>query len=155
MLTGDNDASAKEVSSNLGGIKFKSNLLPEDKIEAFDSIKTKRFKVYVGDGINDAPLLKRADIGIAMGDGSELAIDVADVIIMKNDIGLLEKAIKIANKTKRIVYENIALSLGIKALFLLLAGIGLSRMWMAIFADVGITLIAVLNSLRIIYGKRV
>lgn len=154
MLTGDNDAIAKEVSMELGGIKYRSDLLPEDKIDAFNDIESKGYKLFVGDGINDAPLLKQADIGVAMGDGSELAIDVADVIIMKNDIGLLEKAFRIAKKTKRIVYQNITISLGVKALFLLLAAFGISRMWMAIFADVGITLIAILNSLRLIYSKR-
>ncbi|MCF7925459.1 MAG: cadmium-translocating P-type ATPase [Candidatus Izimaplasma sp.] len=154
MLTGDNDAIAKEVATELGGIKYRSDLLPEEKIDAFNDIQSKGYKLFVGDGINDAPLLKQADIGVAMGDGSELAIDVADVIIMKNDIGLLEKAFKIAKKTKRIVYQNIVLSLTIKGIFLLLAGFGISRMWMAIFADVGITLIAILNSLRLIYSKR-
>ena len=154
MLTGDNDAIAKEVATELGGIKYRSNLLPEDKIEAFNSIESKGYKLFVGDGINDAPLLKQADIGLAMGNGSELAIDVADVIIMKNDLGLLEKAFNIAKRTKAIVYQNITISLGVKALFLGLAGFGISRMWMAIFADVGITLIAILNSLRLIYSKR-
>jgi Cd2+/Zn2+-exporting ATPase len=154
MLTGDNNAIAKNVALDLGGIDYISDLLPEEKINAFNNIESKKHKVFIGDGINDAPLLKNADIGIAMGDGSELAIDVADVIIMENDINLVEKAFDIAKKTKRIVYENITLSLGIKLLFLILAGLGYSRMWMAIFADVGITLIAVLNSLRIIYSKR-
>jgi len=154
MLTGDNDAIASDVASSLGGINFQSNLLPEDKINAFDNIESKKLKMYVGDGINDAPLLKKADIGVAMGSGSEIAIDVADVIIMNDDLSILEKAFKIANKTKRIAYENIVLSLGVKFLFLALAGIGISSMLMAIFADVGITIIAVLNSLRIIYERK-
>ena len=153
MLTGDNDAMAKEVASNLGNIDFRSNLLPEQKIEAFDEIKTKKLKMFVGDGINDAPLLKNADIGVAMGNGSELAIDVADVIIMGDDINLLEKAFNVAKKTKRIVIENIVLSLGVKFIFLTFAGFGLSSMLTAIFADVGITLIAVLNTLRLVYTK--
>ena len=153
MLTGDNDAMAKEVALSLGSIDFKSNLLPEDKIKAFEELETKKLKLFVGDGINDAPLLKTADIGVAMGNGSEIAIDVADVIIMGDDINKLEKATQVARKTKIIVYENIILSLGVKFIFLAFAGFGLSSMLTAIFADVGITLIAVLNSLRLIYSK--
>jgi len=152
MLTGDNQATANRVADDLG-IKFMSNLLPEEKINAFNEIETKHYKMYVGDGINDAPLLKNADIGVAMGDGSEIAIDVADVVIMGEDLTLLEKALHIAKKTKGIVYENIIFSLSIKLLFLILAGFGETRMIYAIFADVGITLIAVLNSLRLIYSK--
>jgi Cd2+/Zn2+-exporting ATPase len=155
MLTGDNDAMAKEVATALGSIDFKSNLLPEEKIKAFNEIETNKLKLFVGDGINDAPLLRNADIGVAMGNGSEVAIDVADVIIMGDDINLLEKATKVARKTKRIVYQNIILSLGVKFIFLVFAGFGLSQMLTAIFADVGITLIAVANSLRIIYSKKV
>lgn len=154
MLTGDNEAIALNVSEDLGGIHFKSNLLPEEKVEAFQSIKSNKYKVYVGDGINDAPLLKNADIGIAMGDGSEIAIDTADVVIMGDDLTLLEKAFRISFKTKRIVFENIVFSLSIKLLFLILAGFGETRMIFAIFADVGVTLIAVLNTLRLIYKRK-
>ena len=153
MLTGDNEAIAMNVADDLGGINFYSNLLPEQKVEAFNTIKSKRYKMYVGDGINDAPLLKNADIGVAMGDGSEIAIDVADVVIMGEDLTLLEKAIYISHKTKRIVFENIIFSLSIKLLFLVLAGFGETKMIYAIFADVGITLIAVLNSLRLVYKR--
>lgn len=154
MLTGDNEAIAMNVSEDLGGIHFLSNLLPEQKVEAFNSIESKKYKVYVGDGINDAPLLKNADIGIAMGDGSEIAIDTADIVIMGNDLTLLEKAFNISRKTKNIVYQNIVFSLGVKLLFLILAGFGETRMIYAIFADVGVTLIAVLNTLRLIYSKK-
>ncbi len=153
MLTGDNNLIAKEVALSLGGINYESNLLPEDKIKVFNAIESKKLKMYIGDGINDAPLLKNADIGVAMGSGSEIALDVADVIIMNDDLNLLEKAFKIARKTKNIVYQNITLSLGVKFTFLLLASIGIGTMLTAIFADVGITLIAVINSLRIIYSK--
>lgn len=154
MLTGDNEAIATNVSADLGGIHFKSSLLPEQKVEAFNSIESKRYKVYVGDGINDAPLLKNADIGIAMGDGSEIAIDSADIVIMGNDLTLLEKAFNISRKTKLIVYENIIFSLGVKLTVLILAGFGEATMLEAIFADVGVTLIAVLNTLRLIYSKK-
>jgi len=155
MLTGDNNLIAKEVAESLGGIHYLSNLLPEEKITAFNNLETSKQKMYIGDGINDAPLLRNADIGVAMGNGSEIALDVADVIIMGDDLSLVEKSFKIARKTKLIVYENIIFSLGIKFLFLLLAGLGFTNMLMAIFADVGITLLAVLNSLRIIYSKGV
>jgi len=154
MLTGDNNLIAKDVANSLGGINYQSNLLPEEKVIAFNNIESKNVKMYVGDGINDAPLLRNADIGVAMGGGSEIALDVADIIIMGDDLSLLEKAFKIANKTKLIVFENIALSLGIKLTFLILAGFGKSSMLEAIFADVGITLIAVMNSLRLIYSKK-
>ncbi len=153
MLTGDNKAIANSVAYDLGNINFLSGLLPEEKVEAFNAIETKKRKMFVGDGINDAPLLKNADIGVAMGDGSEIAIDVADVVIMGNDLTLLEQALKIARKTKNIVYQNIIFSLSVKFLFLVLAGFGETSMIMAIFADVGITLIAVVNSLRLIYTR--
>lgn len=153
MLTGDNDAMAKEVAQELGDIDFKSNLLPEQKIEEFNNIESKKLKLFVGDGINDAPILKNADIGVAMGSGSELAVDVADVIIMGDDINLLEKAFITAHKTKAIVYQNIIFSLGVKFIFLTFASFGMSQMLTAIFADVGITLLAVLNSLRLIYKR--
>lgn len=154
MLTGDNNLIAKSVADSLGGINYKSGLMPEGKVTAFNEIETNKLKMYVGDGINDAPLLRNADIGVAMGNGSEIALDVADIIIMGDDLRLLEKAFFIGKKTKTIVYQNIILSLGIKFSFLLLAGFGLSNMLMAIFADVGITLIAVMNSLRLIYSRR-
>ena len=153
MLTGDNEFIAKDVAGSLGGINYISGLLPEEKITEFNNIETKKLKIYVGDGINDAPLLRNADIGIAMGGGSEIALDVADVIIMNDDLGLLEEALNIAKKTKRIVFQNITFSLGVKFTFLVLAAFGYSTMLMAIFADVGITLIAVMNSLRIIYSR--
>ncbi|MCK5761870.1 MAG: cadmium-translocating P-type ATPase, partial [Candidatus Izimaplasma sp.] len=154
MLTGDNNLIAKEVAESLGGIRYESNLLPEEKVKVFNEIESKKLKMYIGDGINDAPLLKNADIGVAMGNGSEIALDVADIIIMNDNLNLLEKAFSISRKTKNIVYQNIIFSLSIKFLFLGLAGLGYSKMWMAIFADVGITLIAVLNSLRLIYSRR-
>ena len=155
MLTGDNEATASDVAYEVGGIGYFHSLLPEDKINAFETLKNGKKTMYIGDGINDAPLLKTADIGVAMGEGSELAIDVADVIIMNDDLELVEQAFNLAARTKRIVYQNIVISLGVKFLFLALASVGRTTMLMAIFADVGITLIAVLNSLRLIYGSGV
>ncbi|PAT02065.1 cadmium-translocating P-type ATPase [Candidatus Izimaplasma bacterium ZiA1] len=152
MLTGDNFEVASDVALALNSINFKSNLLPEDKITEFNNLDSKNYKMFIGDGINDSPLLKNADIGVAMGNGSEIAIDVADIIIIDDDLEKINTATKIAIRTKRIVYQNIVLSIGVKVLFLTLAGFGKTSMLEAIFADVGISLIAVLNSLRIIYG---
>ncbi|MFP4078889.1 MAG: heavy metal translocating P-type ATPase [Candidatus Izemoplasmataceae bacterium] len=154
MLTGDNEATAQEVAYELGNIDTVHSLLPEDKINVFNKLPSKKHKMYIGDGINDAPLLKNADIGVAMGHGSELAIDVADVIIMDDDLSLIDRAFHLSKRTRRIVYQNIALSLIVKFSFLGLAGFGQISMLEAIFADVGITLIAVLNALRLIYRKR-
>lgn len=154
MLTGDNEATAKEVAYELGNIDTAHSLLPEDKIDVFNALPSRKHKMYIGDGINDAPLLKNADIGVAMGHGSELAIDVADVIIMDDDLSLLERAFHLSKRTRRIVYQNIALSLTVKFSFLLLAGFGQISMLEAIFADVGITMIAVVNALRLIYRRK-
>ncbi len=154
MLTGDNEASANEIAKNLGGIEYYSELLPEDKLKKFNEIKDQGTAVYVGDGINDAPLLKEADIGVSIGDASDIAIDVADVIIIDGNISTLEKAFNIAKKTKIIVLENIIFSLAIKSIFLILASFGISTMFLSILADVGVTLIAIFNSLRIIYQNK-
>jgi Cd2+/Zn2+-exporting ATPase len=154
MLTGDNEATASEVASELGGIHYIPHLLPEEKISRFNDLKTSHKKMYIGDGINDAPLIKSSDIGIAMGGGSQMALDVADVIIMNDDLTLVNTAFKLSKKTRRIVYQNIILSLGVKFAFLILAGFGEVSMFEAIFADVGITLIAVLNALRLIYKRK-
>ena len=152
MLTGDNEVIASKIADELG-INFISGLLPEQKITEYNNIQSNHYKMFVGDGINDAPLLKNADIGVAMGQGSEIAIDVADVIIMNNDLTKLSLARKISIKTKRIVYQNIGLTIGLKLLVVSLAAFGLSSMLAAILADVGVSLIAVMNSLRIIYSK--
>ena len=154
MLTGDNEDSANEIANKLGGIEYYAELLPEQKLEKFDEIRTNSVSLYVGDGINDAPLLKNADIGVSMGSASDLAIEVADIIIMNNDIRLLEKAIRIAKKTRLIATENIVLSMIVKMVFLILSSAGLMWMWLSIFADVGVALLCVLNALRIVYQKK-
>ncbi len=154
MLTGDNEKSARDIAMQLGGIEYYSNLLPEQKLEVFNNIRTNSVSMFVGDGINDAPLLKNADIGVSMGSASDLAIEVSDVVIINNDIRLLSKAIKIAKKTKLLSAENITFSLVIKVIFLVLSTIGLMNMWPSIFADVGVAIICVFNSLRIIYQKK-
>jgi len=153
MLTGDNEASAADVAMKLGGVEYYAELLPQQKLEKFNAIRTHSVSLYVGDGINDAPLLRNADIGVSMGSASDLAIEVSDIIIINNDIRLLDKAIKIAKRTRTIATENIVFSMVVKLLFLALSAFGELAMWVSIFADVGVTLLCVLNALRIIYLK--
>jgi Cd2+/Zn2+-exporting ATPase len=153
MLTGDNESSAKDIALKLGGIEYYSELLPEQKLEKFNAIRTNSISLYIGDGINDAPLLKNADIGVSMGSASDLAIEVSDIIIINDDLRLLEKAIRIAKKTRSIAIQNIVFSMTIKLGFLALSAFGVMFMWLSIFADVGVTLLCVLNALRIIYLK--
>ncbi len=154
MLTGDNEVSARDIAMQLGGIEYYAELLPEQKLEKFNEIKTNSISLFVGDGINDAPLLKNADIGVSLGSATDLAIEVSDVIIINNDIRLLDKGIKIAKKTRRISSENIVFSLTIKAIFLVMSAMGFMWMWLSIFADVGVAILCVLNALRIIYQKK-
>lgn len=151
MLTGDNSIPAKYIAKELDIPKVYSELLPAQKVEKLEElISTQKGSViFVGDGINDAPVLTRADVGIAMGGlGSDAAIEAADVVIMNDNPSKVVSAIKIAQKTMQIVKENIIFALGIKILFLILGAFGVITMWGAVFADVGVTLIAVLNSLR-------
>ncbi len=155
MLTGDIKNVANKVAEAIGIDEVYSELLPADKVSKVENIlnsKSKKGKVlFVGDGINDAPSLARADIGVAMGGiGSDAAIEAADVVLMKDNIKELSEAIKISRKTNKILWQNIIFSLGIKVLVMLLVVLGLTNMWVAVFADVGVTLIAVLNSMRII-----
>lgn len=151
MLTGDNSIPAEYIAKELDIPKVYSELLPAQKVEKLEElISTQKGSViFVGDGINDAPVLTRADVGIAMGGlGSDAAIEAADVVIMNDNPSKVVSAIKIAQKTMQIVKENIIFALGIKILFLILGAFGVITMWGAVFADVGVTLIAVLNSLR-------
>lgn len=154
MLTGDNEKSARDIAMQLGGIEYYADLLPEDKISQFDNIRTNSVSMYVGDGINDAPLLKNADIGVSMGSASDIAIEVSDVIIINNDIRLLDKAFRIAKKTRLLSAENIIFSVVVKAIFLGMSAFGLMWMWLSIFADVGVAILCVLNALRVIYQKK-
>lgn len=151
MLTGDAKAVAKEVSENLGISKYYAQLLPDDKVRIFEEIMAKSTgKVaFVGDGINDAPVLARADVGIAMGGlGSDAAIEAADIVIMNDEPSKIAKMIAIAKKTLGIVKQNIVFAIGIKVIILVLAAIGLANMWLAVFADVGVAAIAILNAMR-------
>ncbi len=158
MLTGDRKNVADAVASELGIKEIYSELLPADKVAKVEELlanKEEKDKLaFVGDGINDAPVLSRADIGIAMGAlGSDAAIEAADIVLMDDDPLKISKAIKIAKKCIRIVYENIYFAIGIKVLCLILGALGIANMWMAIFADVGVMVIAVLNAIRTLFVK--
>ena len=153
MLTGDVEKVAKKVGEELGLDEIYSNLLPQDKVSKFEEIiKNKDSKgnvVFVGDGINDAPVLARADVGIAMGAmGSDAAIEAADVVIMTDEPSKIVTAIKSSKKTMKIAMQNIILAFGVKAIALILSALGIADMWMAVFADTGVTILAVLNSFR-------
>ena len=159
MLTGDSKKVADQVAKELGIGEVYSELLPADKVSKVEELlKEKNAKaklVFVGDGINDAPVLSRADIGIAMGAlGSDAAIEAADVVLMDDDPLKISKAIRIARKCMRIVYENIYFAIGIKALCLILGALGIANMWLAIFADVGVMVLAVLNAIRVLFVKK-
>ena len=158
MLTGDSKAVAEQVAAELGIDSVYSELLPADKVEKVEEImKTKSEKTklaFVGDGINDAPVLRRADIGIAMGAmGSDAAIEAADVVLMDDDPLKISKAVKISRKCLGIVYQNIVFAIGIKLICLALGAVGIANMWLAIFADVGVMIIAVLNAIRALFVK--
>lgn len=158
MLTGDSKRVADQVAEELGIQEVYSELLPADKVSRVEELlnqKSEKDKLaFVGDGINDAPVLSRADIGIAMGAlGSDAAIEAADIVLMDDDPLKISKAIKIARKCIRIVYENIYFAIGIKVLCLILGALGIANMWMAIFADVGVMIIAVLNAIRTLFVK--
>ena len=159
MLTGDSKRVADQVAKELGIEEVYSELLPADKVSKVEELlhqKSEKEKLaFVGDGINDAPVLSRADIGIAMGAlGSDAAIEAADIVLMDDDPLKISKAIKIARKCIHIVYENIYFAIGIKILCLILGALGIANMWMAIFADVGVMIIAVLNAIRTLFVKK-
>ena len=158
MLTGDRQEVAEAVAKQLGLTKVYGDLLPEDKVNKVEALLEKEQGkgklAFVGDGINDAPVLTRADIGIAMGSmGSDAAIEAADVVIMDDDIRKIASVVKISRKTITIVKQNIVFALGIKALFLLLGAFGLANMWEAVFADVGVSVLAILNAMRALRGE--
>lgn len=153
MLTGDSRTVAEHVAQKLGLDQVKSELLPADKVEAVEEILGEKrpgeMLAFVGDGINDAPVLSRADIGVAMGAlGSDAAIEAADIVLMDDNPMKLALAIRISRKCLRIVTENIVFALTVKALCLVLGALGMANMWVAIFADVGVMVLAVLNAVR-------
>ena len=155
MLTGDNEETAKSVSDALGLDEHHSGLLPNQKVEQLERLdreKSRRGKLcFVGDGINDAPVLAGADVGIAMGGlGSDAAIEAADVVLMTDEPSKLAQAVRLARRTKRIVAQNIVFAIGVKLIFLALGAFGIAGMWEAVFGDVGVMLLAVLNSMRML-----
>ncbi|MBQ9364783.1 MAG: HAD-IC family P-type ATPase, partial [Schwartzia sp.] len=160
MLTGDQKRVADNVAAELGLDTVYSELLPADKVEKVEALLkgkegTEKKLAFVGDGINDAPVLSRADVGVAMGAlGSDAAIEAADVVLMDDDPLRISLAMKIAKKTIAIVKQNIVLTLGVKAACLLLGAMGMASMWAAIFADVGVMVIAVLNAMRAMLVKK-
>lgn len=158
MLTGDRQGVAQKVAADLGVDEVHAELLPADKVDQVEALlaaKSEKEKLaFVGDGINDAPVLRRADVGIAMGAmGSDAAIEAADIVLMDDDPLKIAKAIKISRKTLRIVYQNIVFAIGIKGICLVLGAVGLANMWLAIFADVGVMVIAVINAIRALFVK--
>ena len=159
MLTGDHEEIGKRVAGLVGVVEYHAELLPADKVTHLEELlKTKpagKTLAYVGDGINDAPVLKRADVGIAMGAlGSDAAIDAADVVLMDDDPRKIALAMKIARHTIHVAHENVVFAIGVKVAVLVLATVGLGTMWMAVFADVGVTVLAVLNAMRTLKKKR-
>ena len=159
MLTGDAESIGKETAEMLGIDEARCELLPADKVSAIEELLSEKkgndILVFVGDGINDAPVLGRADIGIAMGAlGSDAAIEAADIVLMDDDPQKIAKAIRISRKCMRIVYENIWFAIGIKFICLILGALGIANMWLAIFADVGVMIIAVLNAIRALLVKK-
>ena len=154
MLTGDMNTTAEEVARNLGLEEFYAELLPSEKVAKVEELIASEKVSFVGDGINDAPVLARADVGLAMGAlGSDAAIEAADVVLMDDDVLKVPKAVKISRKTMKIVRENIYFSVGVKILCLILGALGIANMWLAIFADVGVMILAVINAIRAMFIK--
>ena len=154
MLTGDREAVAGRVAQRLGLDNYYSELLPDQKVDEIEELLGRQKEndklIFVGDGINDAPVLARSDIGVAMGGlGSDAAIEAADVVLMTDEPSKLITAINTARRTRKIVWQNIILALGVKGIVLIMGAVGLATMWGAVFADVGVALIAVFNAMRI------
>ena len=159
MLTGDARKVGEGVARELGLDDVKTELLPQDKLEEVEKLKTEldgQDKLaFVGDGLNDTPVLAQSDVGIAMGAlGSDAAVEAADVVLMSDEPSAIVRVMKIAVGTRKIVWENISFALSVKAICLVLGALGIAGMWQAVFADVGVTVLAVLNSLRILYGQK-
>ncbi|HJJ32344.1 MAG TPA: heavy metal translocating P-type ATPase [Methanocorpusculum sp.] len=155
LLSGDKEETVKRVAEKVGITEYRAELLPNEKVSAIEELFTKSSTVaYVGDGINDAPVLRRADVGISMGNfGSDIAIDSADIVLMNDNLSQLSNLMQISKKTKRIVITNIIFTLGVKVAIIFLAVFGCANMWMAVFADVGVSVIAILNSMRLLTTK--
>jgi Zn2+/Cd2+-exporting ATPase len=152
MLTGDNQATATAIAHEAGIDVARGNLLPEDKLEAIKALQAEHgLTAMTGDGINDAPALAQADIGVAMGAaGTDTAMEAADVVVMNDDLRRIAETVRLSRSTHAVLWQNITLALGIKAVFLVLAVFGNASMWMAVFADMGASLLVVLNGLRLL-----
>ena len=158
MLTGDNNDTASKIASMAGVDSYFAELLPADKVSKVEELMRELDDsgklVFTGDGINDAPVLVRSDIGIAMGSmGADAAIEAADIVIMDDDMAKLPALLRISRKTLRIVRENIVFALGVKLVILVLGALGFAGMWLAVFADVGVAVLAILNSMRALRAK--
>ena len=156
MLTGDIDIIGQKIGSELGMDEIHTELLPNDKLKIVQDLQERsgKYTAFVGDGINDAPVLSIANVGIAMGGlGSDAAIEAADLVIMTDEPSKICTALKISKKTLTIVYQNIFFALGVKGFVLILGAIGYASMWAAIFADVGVMIIAIINAIRVLYTK--
>ncbi len=157
MLTGDSAAAAKMIADTVGVDTYKHSLSPSQKVDELSKLidDTKNTTVYIGDGINDSPVIALADVGFAMGGlGSDAAIESADVVILDDNIAKLPLALRISKKTTKIAMQNIAFALLAKLIIVILGIAGMSGMWLAVFADVGVTILAIINSLRAFYFKR-
>ena len=154
MLTGDAQASADRVAETAGIREVHAKLLPQQKFDVLQELREKHGQVmFVGDGINDAPVLAGADVGAAMGTGADAAIEAADVVFMTGDVSAIPQSIRIARSTNRIARENVVIALVIKFLIMILGLTGHANMWTAVFADTGVSIICILNSMRILYKK--
>jgi Cd2+/Zn2+-exporting ATPase len=152
MLSGDKDSITQKVANDLGITEAKGALLPEDKLKEVEELKKQlgRKVAFVGDGINDAPVLAVSDVGIAMGGlGSDVAIETADVVIQTDQLSKILTGIKIGKSTRNVVWQNIGLAFGVKAIVLILGAVGMATMWEAVFADVGVAFLAILNAIRL------
>lgn len=154
MLTGDNEKIASHIAKQLGIKEYKYSLLPQNKVEEVNKLLNEKIAseklCFVGDGINDAPVLMRADIGVSMGNiGSDAAIEASDIVLMHDDLKCLSKAKKIAKKTLHIVKQNIIFTISVKVIVLILSIFGIANMWLAIVSDVGVSILAILNSMRV------
>ena len=154
MLTGDAENSAKHVAQETGIDEVRARLLPENKLSELDKVRAQQGSVmFVGDGINDAPVLAGADVGAAMGSGADAAIEAADVVFMNSDMSAIPQAIQIARRTRRISWQNVYFALAVKIVVMALGLLGYANMWIAVFADTGVSMLCLLNSIRILYHK--
>ena len=150
MLTGDNTARAEKIANEVGVYELNANLLPDEKLKKAEEMKKQGTVAYVGDGINDAPVMAIADVSVSMGKlGSAAAIEASDLVLIADDLSALPKGIKIARRTRNIVMQNIVFSVVMKLAFMVLGAIGVLPLWLAVFADVGVMLLAVVNSFRV------